>query len=103
MQTGGAKRHTQHFLVFVAPQPPSVRARGPRFGLTVTKKVGNAVQRNRVKRLLREALRHHRKAFPTGRDVVWVAKRNAARVSQAQVMQEVASMASHCTGSEGVA
>ena len=30
---------------------------GPRIGLTVTKKVGNAVVRNRIRRRLREALR----------------------------------------------
>jgi ribonuclease P protein component len=32
-------------------------ASGPRFGLTVTKKIGNAVVRNRIRRRLREALR----------------------------------------------
>lgn len=93
MQTGGTKRHTRHFLVFVASQPLSARARSPRFGITVTKKVGNAVQRNRIKRLLREALRHHRLAFSPGCDIVWIAKRNALGVSHAQVFHEVASVA----------
>ena len=39
----------------VAPQPPDDRSRsdGPRYGLTVSRRVGNAVVRNRVRRRLR--------------------------------------------------
>jgi ribonuclease P protein component len=41
----------------VAPQPPEDRAvsEGPRYGLTVSKRVGNAVIRNRARRRLRAA------------------------------------------------
>lgn len=41
----------------VAPQPPDDRAtsEGPRYGLTVSKRVGNAVVRNRARRRLRAA------------------------------------------------
>ena len=92
VQAGGAKRHTRHFLVLVARQPSSVTSVGPRFGITVTRKVGNAVTRNRIKRLLREALRHHRTSFPTGHDIVWIAKRNAAELTFAGAMDEVAAM-----------
>jgi ribonuclease P protein component len=37
--------------------PSAESARGPRFGFTVTKKTGNAVVRNRIRRRLREAVR----------------------------------------------
>lgn len=41
----------------VAPQPPDDRAPsdGPRYGLTVSRRVGNAVVRNRARRRLRAA------------------------------------------------
>jgi ribonuclease P protein component len=50
----GNKVHQSHFLlIYVA------RADGCfRFGITVSRKVGNAVVRNRVKRLVREFCRH---------------------------------------------
>jgi ribonuclease P protein component len=104
VQNGGAKRHTRHFLVLVAPQPSSVVAAGPRFGVTVTRKVGNAVQRNRVKRLLREALREHRAMFPSGHDVVWIAKRNALALTLDDAMTEVSSVAPQiCSSAQGLA
>lgn len=39
-----------------------------RLGLSVGRRVGNAVRRNRVKRLLRETFRLNRHAWPTGYD-----------------------------------
>ena len=52
-----------------------------RFGLTVTKKVGGAVERNRIKRRLRAALRTGGLAPQAGRDYVVVARRDALAVS----------------------
>ena len=88
VQRGGTKRHTRHFLVFMSrradePQGPA------RLGITVTRKVGGAVQRNRIKRLVREAFRHERAAFPAGWDVVFVAKRDATALSFEQARREI--------------
>jgi ribonuclease P protein component len=45
-----------------------------RLGLTVSQKVGNAVRRNRVKRLVREVFRRERALFPRGAELVVIAK-----------------------------
>jgi ribonuclease P protein component len=46
-----------------------------RLGLSVSKKLGNAVERNRIKRILREAFRLHQHEIPPGYDFLWIGKR----------------------------
>ncbi len=53
---------------------------GPRFGFTVTKKLGNAVVRNRIKRRLREAVRHSASPYSLPEhDYVLIAREPALR------------------------
>ncbi len=46
----------------------------PRLGLSVSRKVGTAVRRNRIRRLLREAFRLMQHDFPRGYDLVLVVR-----------------------------
>ena len=59
---------SRRLTVFAAPNPGG----GLRVGLSVSRKHGNAVLRNRIKRLLREAFRLSRHELPEGLDLVLV-------------------------------
>jgi ribonuclease P protein component len=60
-----------------------------RFGITVSKKVGNAVMRNRVKRWLREAIRHHHHIVQMPIDVVFIASPRSARSNYRSIEMDV--------------
>lgn len=56
-----------------------------RFGISVSKKVGNSVVRHRVTRLLRESYRLHEDVFNSGLDIVVIARGTARDVSFHQI------------------
>ena len=57
---------------------------GPRLGVSVGRKVGGAVQRNRVKRVLREAFWAAGPELPPGHDYVVVARPEAAALVESE-------------------
>jgi ribonuclease P protein component len=63
---------------------------GSRFGLTVSRKVGNAVCRNRVKRWLREGIRQERVHLQGTWDVVVIAHPSAAEVGAVALREQIA-------------
>src|SRR5262249_30990286 len=62
----GHKLQFSYFTAFVLPK----KTPQPCIGITTTRKTGNSVQRNRARRLVREAFRKNKWLVPNGVDIV---------------------------------
>jgi len=57
-------------------------------GITVSSKIGPAVQRNRIKRVIRELFRLNKGKFPEGK-VVLTAKQDADRLTNGEIREDI--------------
>ena len=80
------------FIMYVLPtaKPHS------RLGLAVSKRIGNAVVRNHIKRCLREVFRRHKALLTPACDVVCVARRSAAGMPCALYTQQFLTLLQRC-------
>jgi ribonuclease P protein component len=76
----------------VGPGPRQRPGTEPRLGITVSRKVGGAVDRNRVKRWVRESYRRLRTLAPEGVDLVVIARNSAPKSSLAATSTELRSL-----------
>lgn len=84
----GKRYWNKNFAIYVLPNGmPRTR-----LGLTVSKKVGNSVQRNRVKRLIRESFRLSKEHIMSGYDIVVVAQKNAYGLKYQQAQSALLSL-----------
>jgi ribonuclease P protein component len=75
----GRSSANRHLVLYSFPNAGSER---PRLGLSVSRKVGGAVERNRVKRLLREAFARVEGELHAGQDLVVVARPEARELAE---------------------
>jgi ribonuclease P protein component len=76
IQNAGRRLATRHFLIVYACSGDGP----PRLGITVTKKIGNAVVRNRIKRAVRETFRIHAASLRRGASMVVIARDGSHRL-----------------------
>ena len=86
------KQFGKQIAYFHALRPAERRSDtpGPRIGLTVPKALGKAVDRNRIKRRLREAIRHALPLLSAPVDVILHPKRSVIDADFANLEREVA-------------
>lgn len=60
-----------------------------RLGVSVSKKVGNAVVRNRIRRMLKEIVRHHADAIKDHSDLVLIARKPAVEMAYLDMEKSV--------------
>ena len=82
----GIRYNTQNFLIIIIfGNNEPIR----RLGITVNKKVGGAVIRNQVKRLLREFFRLHKDQLPESSDILFIAKPGSAYLTYSSLSKEM--------------
>ena len=84
----GRRVQNSHFIVLFV----TGSTQQSRLGVTVTKRVGNAVTRNRIKRLFREYFRWNREKIGTVLDLNVIAKKEAAGLTSAEVFTSLDSL-----------
>jgi ribonuclease P protein component len=81
----GKRQHTPHFTIIFNRNWLGTT----RLGIAVSKKTGNSVKRNRVKRLVREFFRLHKAHFPRGYDLLIIARKGATDLDTRRIREEL--------------
>jgi ribonuclease P protein component len=78
----GRSQGNRFLVLYAFPRESAPEDDGPRLGLSVSRRVGGAVERSRVKRVLREAFWAEAPRLPGGADYVVVARPEARALAE---------------------
>ena len=81
----GRSKGNRYLVLYAFPREEEASDReedGPRLGLSVSRRIGGAVDRNRVKRVLRESFWAEAERLPAGADYVVVARPDARDLAE---------------------
>lgn len=81
----GTRYYTRNFVVILGQNRRDIT----RLGITVSKRVGNSVERNRIKRSIREFFRLSKQKIPKGYDIVIIALRQSHKLNFLKVQEEL--------------
>jgi ribonuclease P protein component len=95
----GRSTANRHLVLYSFPNASTQR---PRLGLSVSRKVGGAVQRNRLKRLLREAFSEAEGHLRPGQDIVVVARPPADELAEREGLAGVRTALTELIGQAGL-
>jgi ribonuclease P protein component len=95
---GSRKRFSDSMTYFFARRPEPVEGTPARVGLTAGRVLGKAVERNRIKRRMREAVRKHISQLPQGVDVVLHPRRKVMTMDFAALEREVGAVFARIAG-----
>jgi ribonuclease P protein component len=84
------------FAAFCFERPAGEPGPGPRLGLTVPRALGGAVDRNRIKRRLREAFRLHRAGLGPRWDIVLNPRRAVLAAPFAEIEEALRRVIARC-------
>ena len=94
VQRRGRRLTTRSLIILVHPGPKGTT----RIGIATSKKLGNSVVRNRLKRVIREVFRKNRALFPDSSDVVVIPKRVRHEVGYNLLVEELEELSRRVTG-----
>jgi ribonuclease P protein component len=86
------------FAVVILPTPNGFS----RLGISVPKRIGGAVFRNRIKRLIREVFRLHRDGLPSSVDLLVIVKKTPERATYAELSDRILFLVKRYHGPDGL-
>ena len=84
----GKRYYTKHFAVIIKENERGIT----RLGITVSKRIGNSVKRNRIKRLIREFFRLNKQQIPKGYDLIITALKGNNAFDFFKVQEELGNL-----------